>query len=723
MKLISVIAAMAMMLTACGSSSSEDEDENADEGGSGIHTIAALDGMCMENEISFIVSDDLIDLIYPLLEEELGDEADYAKEILTLVNDLSVKADVSFKDNKMALVYALCAKNDSLLSYRTYFDNDNGVLFLEFPEISDKAVYVDFGAALAEAIRTNPEFADALNQINEYANDEKLAELIDRALNKVLANSLEKYITAAINGLGGTEESGVKLEAGGVSETCTVITYTINEKTLTNAAAAVLDEIKKDEDLLDLLDDVEQYLLDKDLIDEEVNVRGTLLDTIDEAKDELDELERELKSTFRNMDITAKLYISGDDSLAGISVNVENRGDSVEAFLLSAEDGKDVGTEIGVRMDGREMFLFSGAGKRSGDELNGDYTFSVMGTELVSLNVADFDTKACADGILKGTFTFTPEDSLYEMIFGRGFSNTSGLSSEEKAIADLITSLALRVKADGDANSSDVKITVISGDKDMLGVRFKTKISGADKISLPNKDDSIDFAADGASEAWADSIDLEKFAEKILDKLGVSKDLEEFLLSLTSEIDDEIDLPDYDNFGGRPTSGSSDSHAIPDDEAERLAVDYVKAMYLGEPEKADGYCLVSTEELLEYVVELNGSTLKEYLNDYYGANTMSEYWSEQNEMYKEMLEDEFGRNLSITVSDISSDPFSASEIKDFHEEYEDIFDDLGLDVSRVTAATYVSFTVEVSGSKSSDSTTDGYTLVQYNGDWSVFNLF
>ncbi len=451
----------------------------------------------MEGELSFIIGDSVLKML------PQGENA----QILSMIKDLSVKFDGSSKDGNSSFLLTLCKSGASLLSGKISFDGENNMMYGELPELTSAIISLsleDYQRMLYGAGSISP---------SSRIDSDSMKELIEKA--DFLEKSIANVVSAAFKGLGdGEKDANETLEVGSVDEKCTYLEFKLDAKAIRGAIEAAAKEIGKDDALLDYMDEVESFLVENDLTQREIGLRELIIDALEDF--DFDELEETLELELEDQDITLKLWISRDESIAGVEVSVDTKnGRSYDVFIRGAEDGNDSAFEIGVKDNDTTDILFSGEGKKSGGEFNGDYALSVSDEKMFDLNISGFDTERAENGYLKGTFTLSPTESLIEKFV---------VNSDNFVASSILSSLAIRLEADCSEKLSDVKLALIGGDEDLIGFKINFSKSDPDKIELPDPDDAYDAMNEKDLEEWADTIDF-SVIEKIFGELGIPKEV------------------------------------------------------------------------------------------------------------------------------------------------------------------------------------------------------
>ena len=151
--------------------------------------------------------------------------------------------------------------------------------------------------------------------------------------------------------------------------------------------------------------------------------------------------------------------------------------------------------------------------------------------------------------------------------------------------------------------------------------------------------------------------------------------------------------------------------------AEAVAKAYCEAYYNGNLEKADSYALLTKEIELKRDAKVNDMDFEEYLKDFYGVESMKEYWKQEEEGYKEYLS---GKVKVDEVKD--AEERTSKKVKDWKDDHEYYFDNYDLDIDKVEAVCDVTLKLKNSGDNNGKKTIYQVTMVEYDSNWKVWDV-
>ncbi len=413
--------------------------------------------------IAFEISDEVIELI----EKEVGEEFDWAKNINADINTV-------VDDGKEEVELKLNFGEDTVLDFAAILDMEESDMYLAFADLSDKYLLIDneldASASSASAYAADPEFIEAMPT--------------EKEMNKLL----KKYIKIAIDNLDNVDKSTEEIEIEGIEQKVTALEFKLTEENAMEIAEEVLKELKKDKDVKEYIKNVQEYLEDEE--DYDGDLYDEFKDAVDEALDEIEEGEYDDdKVIFVLTD-----YVNGRHEIIGRKFEV----DSEEIFYYATvRDGKEFAFEAKAA-----EYEIEGEGNDKWDKLNAEYKLKFEDITLAEMEITDLDCDKWEDGIVDGNIKITPAKFLLSIMMG------------ESQLSDIsLVDPALELDFEGKKDSSKVEINVLSGDKLYFGMTLSGSVKDGGKVKLP---DSSDVTT--SEEEW--EVDIDKLAE-ILVNAGV----------------------------------------------------------------------------------------------------------------------------------------------------------------------------------------------------------
>ncbi|MBR7091615.1 MAG: zinc ribbon domain-containing protein [Clostridia bacterium] len=272
-----------------------------------------------------------------------------------------------------------------------------GSLLLYLPDLNRQPLHLD----MTELTRLFAGSAALMPQ-ESLAGEMPTELLTDMPDGKTLENILVRVLTAAIDTVKDAKKKSMTLTADGVSQKGTAYTVELTEDLLARAGEAVLQTVRDDPDVRQLLETAQEGMYD------------TFVEEIDKALAEL-----------------KKGPPAGEeDSLAGttVSVFVDKEGD-VRGLWIEQEEKtvftlacpKD-GDRFGVLLDVTGAVKISGSGKKDGEKRSGTFALSLYETsskgeqeEIPALTVRT-EGLYRKEGVQKGTVIVEPAGQLIDKL-------------------------------------------------------------------------------------------------------------------------------------------------------------------------------------------------------------------------------------------------------------------------------------------------------------------
>ncbi len=280
-------------------------------------------------------------------------------------------------------------------------DSKNKVIYASLPILTgDKYIKFDFNEyteMMKEAY--GEDFDDSMlnddmfktYDITEFLPEEEVAEAL-----------LLKYFDIFVANLGKAEKKNDKLTIGNATQSCTLITYEIDEVDFYNASKAVLEEIKADKEIEKIVKNVAEKM---DSDSEEVY--SSFIEVVENAIKELtlrlEEAKEKSEEELAKETVTYKVWISSKGEPVARAFEVEED----KFFTGTVKDGKNVASEISIVSEGKEEVKFEGKAVISSKNLSGEYKLLVEGKEILVLDMENVPLMISEKTGFQGKFTFS----------------------------------------------------------------------------------------------------------------------------------------------------------------------------------------------------------------------------------------------------------------------------------------------------------------------------
>ena len=452
---------------------------------------------------------------------------DGAKSLLSLASmsgiDLSwlesgyLAYELKTKDDAAKFGGTIGLKDTGILSFDTIFDLENEKLYLRFPELSKQYV--------SSSLNTNGSLKDAMSEYTELVHLLPKADTLEKLLNR--------YIDIALDSIDDVQTKKDTIAVKGIKENASKITVTISQRQVIQVVIAILKEIPKDKEFKELYETLYNGLKDK-----------TDMPTYDELIEEVKKLNEEAMESKDAM-------LQANDEILSMDIWVDDRGevigrefsiDSEYGFrYLTAESNDKTATEMNL-YTGEASIVFEGKGKKSGDDVTGDYSLCVNGEEILTFETSKLDVKALKNGEFNGKV---------RLGIGQGLLSTVKNATDYDDIASMYGNFMnsfsnFEIECDGKIGADGGKVTSTIYISDQPFVKFitTTNLEKDEKFSVPKDSDTVDSMDYEAMSKWESSLSIDQII-KNLKKAGVPQQYLDALQQQTDSLGGDI----FDSFG------------------------------------------------------------------------------------------------------------------------------------------------------------------------------
>ncbi len=421
--------------------------------------------------------------------------------------------------------------NDAVTA-NVYADMDAKEYYLQIPELSD--AYLNLSSMFQSSENNETaKIQDIMFSIGEYIPTSEQMESLYTTYTNLVVDKLTKV-----------EKSTDTLEADGVSQKCTVLKVTITGKEFYDIAKNLLDTLKKDKDLKNIIEKIDKKA-------EGANIYENFQSALDELAADLESDKDTMESSEGN--IVMDVFVNNSGDIVGRMITFTSAdGESFNIVSHTPESGSKFGYEMSVTFDGTTYFTITGNGTRKGGKMSGEFSVSLDESlnpstavitsmqDIVTIKVDGLDEDKLEDGYLNGTITL-----------------------QCNAIAAMST-YALEIKASADKKQSTFAMSVLCADDNLATISMEIKDAKAPSIEKPKDDDTVyDITSDSDMETFANSVDLEAFLQDIQTKSGIDfSSYLDMIKSLTGDSgygsESDYDFGSDDSFGSDSGFGSDD---------------------------------------------------------------------------------------------------------------------------------------------------------------------
>lgn len=425
---------------------------------------------------------------------------------LTWLEELSVDMGYSLKDSVASYALSLGLNREDLLSANMVLDAEKGGLYLQLPELT--ADYIGFdlaeltGQNWLESLETYREMQESRRQMLNALPDAGELEKLQ-----------QKYLRLLLNSISEVERARKTLKAGGVSQKCTELEVTVDGKTLAEMLEAMLEEMREDEYLKELIVHTMDNLIAAGGITylDEYSDYGwsgedyynDLMEELAGAQDSLEEL-KDLGDV-----LVMKVYVDGRGRIAGRVLELLEDGEVLgEISVLSPKKGSRNGYEISVNRGYGEEIALTGSGKTSGNKLTGDFGLEYGGITILDMKVTGLDLKQWEQGYFNGRITVTPSKAISSLL-------SASLSYYDTVYASMLPNMQLTLDSQMSKKGGKIKLGLNWDKEDLVKLIVSVKKGSGPETEVPAAENTVFMKEEEDLAAWLSGMDWEGFIGKL----------------------------------------------------------------------------------------------------------------------------------------------------------------------------------------------------------------
>lgn len=432
--------------------------------------------MTANGNVGFNISDEALDL----LADAIGEKID-----LDFIKDINFDFKSAVDGGKQNIGMTVNIGDNEIVDFDSVIDMKNQEIFVGLLNLSDKYVKLSDGGAGA-----------SVNSASTMLIDGEFTKCLpnEEELNKLL----KKYLKLAIDNLDNVSKSSETLDIDGVKQKVTVLEFELNQENVAEVAVVVLKELKDDKDFKGYVENIDKYLEDEIEGYEGGEIYDELVDAIDDAIDELKDFDGDDEL------LTLVDYVNSNHEVIGRSIEIE--GEEV-LYYATARSGKKFAFEAECA-----VVEMTGSGTDVRDVINGEYTITVDGKDVLDIALKNFNIAKADDGVIKGSVALTPDADFLEEVLDIGSSDLAAISLLDPGIEIVL-----------DTNEKSSKITLNITSKGETFVGLVLSGNSSDKASIKKPSDSKVVEVEDVSE-WIESLDFDKLV-KALEKSKLPDEL------------------------------------------------------------------------------------------------------------------------------------------------------------------------------------------------------
>lgn len=415
--------------------------------------------------------------------------------------------------SKMGLDFKFATKEDvcsgeiaarlgdtSLISLNALAQLEDGMIYMQLPELTDKFIGIDVSAEMDELVEVFAEYGNLIEAYPEGA---------------VLEDVMNRYMTIAINSFEDVKETKDVVTVGEYEEKCTVLCATMTEPEMYTMLENILKEAKDDKDLQNMLVGFAAYMEGTD----EQELRNSFVEAIDAY---LQNAELYRNQADANNYFSMSIMVNKKGEVIGRKFEVNKQDFLVSYMKPQKKDAFGYELKVGS-ID--TYIIVEGEGIKNASEMSGEFLVKMDSMDQGQFNIAtlvleNMDMKKWEEGLLDVTCRIKPDTELYKEL-GAG------------AAGVFLAGYELVYEADTEKDQSHVGLSVVNGAELIFKFMVSMKVGQYEVMETPA--DSILYETDEDLLAWMQTMDFDKFMENI-SQSGMPAELVEIIEEYVDEL-------------------------------------------------------------------------------------------------------------------------------------------------------------------------------------------
>ena len=411
------------------------------------------------------------------------------------LSEVRLDVDLSIRNELQESAFTVGLGGQDIVSLNSITDSSNQKMYITIPELNPQSLIID----------TNQ------NSGIGYANMAELCEALPSR--QMLEQLAARYMGILLGGFSNVEKYSETLTLDGISQNVTVLEAYIDHADLLDVSDTLLKQIKDDENIKQILDDLNPWyndLMEQSMTPyngyfesgyEPVDLYEALIAAVEDA---LDELEDEFDTADPDNYLCLYTYLDNSNKIIGINLLISDMEEPLSILTVS-EDGRYASQILVGNMQ------ISGSGSVS-DAFDGNFVLCVDNEKL-------FDIKAENVTQTAGMISFELSEAAREM-----FSEEMGLSNADKIVFGICF--------EDNGNDEQYTISIIIDDEPLFELFISGKTQNSAEIILP--ENAVQSDDENVAINWLTGCDFEKLFSNLSDA-GLPED---FLNALLQEEND-----------------------------------------------------------------------------------------------------------------------------------------------------------------------------------------
>ena len=393
----------------------------------------------------------------------------------------TLKLDANTKDAAARFLLALSLNDTEIASADLLMDLDANAMYLAFLPLSEN--YLQGSFAMDDDTRQLLSALSSADMKDVLPTKETVAALVDK-YSKLIYESLQN-----------AEKTSETLEIAGVQQKVTVLNVSLDFQTVKQMAKTVLETLEDDAVIKESIEKVAEHLEQKGYITDADQVYEDFLDSIKEAKDNLNEAKSD--DSFEKLAIS--FYVDDAHEIVG----AKYKFDSDVVYCATARDGD----KFAFKLDADDLQII-GTGTETEGVVNAEYTVEAEGKAVCTIALKEL---SCKEGLLNGKILVTPSAKLLKQL---------GWDATSSSVMSLINP-SVELVFVSQTDSAKLEINLVSGENLLVGLAVTTKAKEATDITMP---DPNQVTPESGAEQWLYGLDVNSLYDKLV-AAGVPEDL------------------------------------------------------------------------------------------------------------------------------------------------------------------------------------------------------
>jgi hypothetical protein len=431
------------------------------------------------------------------------------------LNDISLTLKQNIKDQNSELDLDLMHNGNELISTEFIIDTLKGDFYWAIPALTNEYLKLELGYDMTSVSVAGATTADILEIL---PSEQTLKQLIF------------KYYDIVMNNVTGVVYENGTLSVCEVEQESIVYEVTLSRKQIMEAAVDVLEAVKSDDDIKDIICDFAEYTIaSAPSTSAYVSVDDIYDDFVRSIDEIIADANYELESG-ENNDAPALKWTSYTTKKAEvIATELEFIGDSSYfVFVGKAQDGENIGVQIYAGDDDYKDFEIKGELTEKRNVQSGTYEITVEGESMFFIDLENVDTKLLDKGYLNGTVSLCPSKGLTSLL-----TDELGGNNFFSGLAIASASIKLDIEQNKDDHAK-LTATLMNGSSPYFSITLGSSVSAGTPIELPSNNNVTTN-----TESWVVNMDFEEFKENISNS-GLPKSIVELVTYYIDALESEL---------------------------------------------------------------------------------------------------------------------------------------------------------------------------------------